>query len=183
MKEGKGEKGKQGRGFGGGGWPSLSSSTSPQRPQGKGDGGGTKRRRSNDVDGDDDNGTEGNPEIYSMAEEDPIDVDDVYVNGNNDSTGYHLTAMRRPASLPSHQRTSDEEHEGGDDFGSIGDRKVAATSMPSELGTEGNVEADSNSRVSLLSDQREAIGVGACKDDEGAERSIRGRRSGDLARG
>ena len=62
--------------------------------------------------------------------------------------------MKRPAFLPSQGHITDEEREGGDDFGSIGDPKIGAASIPSELGTEENAEADSNSRMSLLSDQR-----------------------------
>ena len=76
------------------------------------------------------------------------------MNGNNDSTGYHLMGMRRPAFLPSNEQISDEGHAGADDFGSIGDPRAGTASILSESGTEGNGDVESNSRISLLSDQR-----------------------------
>ena len=77
-------------------------------------------------------------------------MDGVYVNDHNDNSA---SGMRRPAFLPSQERVDDEGHAGCDDFGSVGDPRTGAASMPSDSGTEDNKEADSNSRVSFLSKQ------------------------------
>ena len=76
-------------------------------------------------------------------------MDDVYVGGHSDSN----VEVKRPAFLPVNEQAS-EGHAGADDFGSAGDQRAATVSVVSETGTEDNEDGESNSRISLLSEQR-----------------------------
>ena len=89
-------------GEGGKGQSSRSDHPSHQSPawfQPQSDDGGGKRRRptATDDDAGDGGGHEQFAEIYSIGEDDPINVDDIYVNTDNDSG---IVGVRRPAFLP-----------------------------------------------------------------------------------
>ena len=100
-------------------------------------------------DGEGDGDTADRHEIFSIGEDDPINVDDVYVNNADDNS---IQGVRRPAFLPA--QAGDDGNAAQDEFGSAGDPRTAGHSACSEAGTEGTEEAESTSRISLLSNQR-----------------------------
>ena len=153
LREGMGKAGGRTRAGGGDigkGMPSKSSHL-PHRPAAymkpQSEDGGSKRRRHMDEDGGDGDVSEKFAEIYSIGEDDPINVDDIYVNKDDEYGG----GMRRPSFLP---QADDGEDTPQDDYEPAGGPSNRGQAACSEEGTEDTEEAESASRVSLLSSQR-----------------------------